>query len=155
MKRTVYLILVLILVISAFLLGRRFTVREVKEVSSSSVSQPQVNAPPEDSEEEISPSSSGTVEITPERQQLIGLRVAQVEKSQLSSNLRILGRVAFDERRVYIVNSAAAGWVREISTITVGSAVKKGEKLAAFYSPEFLSSQKAFFYVSTPSASLL
>jgi Cu(I)/Ag(I) efflux system membrane fusion protein len=54
--------------------------------------------------------------------------------------------VAFDERRVYIVNSAAAGWVREISTITVGSAVKRGEKLAAFYSPEFLSSQQAYFY---------
>ena len=146
MKRTIYLILVLILVISAFLLGRRFTVREVKQVSSSSVSQPQVNAPPEDSEEEISPSSSGTVEITQERQQLIGLRVAQVEKSKVTGDLRILGRVAFDERRVYIINSAAAGWVREISTITVGSAVKKGEKLAAFYSPEFLSSQQAYFY---------
>jgi multidrug efflux pump subunit AcrA (membrane-fusion protein) len=118
----------------------------VKEVSSSSVSQSQVNTPPENSEEEISPSSPGTVEISPERQQLIGLRVAQVEKGQLTGDLRILGRVAFDERRVYIVNSAAAGWVREISTITVGSAVKKGEKLAAFYSPEFLSSQQAYFY---------
>jgi multidrug efflux pump subunit AcrA (membrane-fusion protein) len=146
MKRAVYLILVLILVISAFLLGRKFTVKEVKEASSSSVSQSQVNTPPDNSGEEISPLSSGTVEITPERQQLIGLRVAQVEKSQLSSNLRILGRVAFDERRAYIVNSAAAGWVREISTLTVGSVVKKGEKLATFYSPEFLSSQQAYFY---------
>src|SRR4030065_2611717 len=146
MKRTVYLIFVLVLVISAFLLGRKFTVREVKEVSSSSVSQTQVNTPPENSEEEISPSSSGTVEITPERQQLIGLRVAQVEKSKVTGDLRILGRVAFDERRVYIINSAAAGWVREISTITVGSAIIKGEKLAAFYNPRFVFSQKRFLY---------
>lgn len=147
MKRAVYLILVSFLVVSAFLVGKRFGHREGNVISSSPIPQPsEINASSGDSTEKTSPTSPNTVEISPERQQMIGLRVAQVEKNQISRDLRILGRVAVDERRVYLVNSAAAGWVREVSPITVGSVVKKGETLATFYSPEFLSSQQAYFY---------
>ncbi len=74
------------------------------------------------------------------------MRVAAVEKRPITHSLRILGRVAVDERRVFIINTAAGGWVREISPVTVGSLVQKGQKLATFYSPEFLSAQQAYFY---------
>lgn len=88
----------------------------------------------------------GTVNISPERQQLIGLKVHLVDKRSVAHSLRALGRVAVDDRRVYLINSAATGWVREISSVTVGSIVHKGQKLATFYSPEFLSSEQAYFY---------
>ncbi|HSB67905.1 MAG TPA: efflux RND transporter periplasmic adaptor subunit [Candidatus Methylomirabilis sp.] len=88
----------------------------------------------------------GTVNISAERQHLVGLKVQLVEKRSVARSLRALGRVAVDDRRVYLINSAAAGWVREISSVTVGSIVQKGQKLATFYSPEFLSSQQAYFY---------
>jgi Cu(I)/Ag(I) efflux system membrane fusion protein len=64
----------------------------------------------------------------------------------MAYSLRFLGRVAVDELRVYIINTAAAGWVRNVSPVTAGSVVHKGQKLATFYSPEFLSSQQAYFY---------
>jgi Cu(I)/Ag(I) efflux system membrane fusion protein len=54
--------------------------------------------------------------------------------------------VAVDERKVYVVNSAAAGWVREVSPLTVGSVVQKDQALAVFYSPEFLSAEQSYFY---------
>lgn len=88
----------------------------------------------------------GTVNISAERQHLVGLKVQLVDKRPITRSLRALGRVAVDDRRVYLINSAAAGWVREISSVTVGSIVQKGQKLATFYSPEFLSSQQAYFY---------
>jgi hypothetical protein len=54
--------------------------------------------------------------------------------------------VAVDERKVYVVNSSAAGWVREVSPITVGSVVQKDQALAVFYSPEFLAAEQSYFY---------
>jgi Cu(I)/Ag(I) efflux system membrane fusion protein len=147
MKKAIYLMLIVLLVVLAVLVGRKLTYREeAKTLSTSPASQSTEDALPRSSKEEIFPSSSGTVEITPGRQQLIGLRVAQVEKGPVTGNIRLLGRVGYDETRVYILNTAATGWVREISPATVGSIVKKGEKLATFYSPQFLSAEQAYFY---------
>jgi Cu(I)/Ag(I) efflux system membrane fusion protein len=147
MKKAIYFTLIVLLLVLAVLVGKKVTYRqEGKTVSTSPTSQPTDNALPLSSEEEGFPSSSGAVEITADRQQLIGLRVAQVEKGPVTGNIRLLGRVGYDETRVYILNMAAAGWVREISPATVGSIVKKGEKLAIFYSPQFLSAEQAYFY---------
>jgi Cu(I)/Ag(I) efflux system membrane fusion protein len=147
MKKAIYLTLIVLFLVLAVIVGRKLTHREeAKIVSTSPASQSTEDAYPLTSKEEAFPSSSGAVEITPERQQLIGLRVAEVEKGPLTGNIRLLGRVGYDETRVYILNMAAAGWVREISPATVGSIVKKGEKLATFYSPQFLSAEQAYFY---------
>jgi membrane fusion protein, copper/silver efflux system len=88
----------------------------------------------------------GTVTVSPEKQQLIGVRVAAVEKIAGSQSLRILGRVATDETRIYRINTAVDGWIRDIHPNSVGSLVKQGEKLASFYAPEFLSAQQAYLY---------
>ena len=88
----------------------------------------------------------GTVTISSQKQQVIGVKVQAVDKRPFNHSLRILGRVAVDDRRIYVINSAATGWVRQISPVTVGGVVRKGDKLATFYSPEFLSAQQAYFY---------
>ena len=43
----------------------------------------------------------GTVRISPEKQQIIGVRVGVVEKTSGNHTLRTLGRVALDENRIY------------------------------------------------------
>ena len=88
----------------------------------------------------------GAVKISPEKQQLIGVKTATVEKKAGSHTLRVLARVALDDSKVYVINSAAAGWVREVSPITVGSFVQTDQVLAGFYSPELLASEQAYFY---------
>src|SRR5664279_1117187 len=75
----------------------------------------------------------GTVRISAEKQQLIGVRVEEVRKADREDTVRILGRVAADEARVYKVNSGAEGLIREISGVTTGSLVKKDEVLASYF----------------------
>ncbi len=89
----------------------------------------------------------GTVKITPQRQQLIGVRLAKAEKLPYTYPLRALGKVAVDETRIYRLNAAVDGWIRETCNNSTGSVVKKDETLATFYSPEFLAPQQAFFYM--------
>ena len=90
------------------------------------------------------PVVAGTVEIGADRQQLYGIRVAKAEKSSGSRNVRILGSVAVDETRVYRVVAGAEGWVRETYSDSVGTQVTKNQKLAIYYSPEFVALQTGY-----------
>jgi Cu(I)/Ag(I) efflux system membrane fusion protein len=96
--------------------------------------------------EEASPLPAGLVQISTDRQQIIGLKVATVQKTSESHNLRILGRVAPDETRTYRMNAATDGWVREITAVTTGCLVKKDDLLAKIYAPESFSAMKAYLY---------
>jgi RND family efflux transporter MFP subunit len=93
-----------------------------------------------------SPQVPGTVKISPQRQQILGMRLGYAERMEGVHNLRITGRVAPDETRIYTVNAALDGWIVEARPNTVGSLVRKNEILASFYSPEFLGSEQAFIY---------
>jgi membrane fusion protein, copper/silver efflux system len=88
----------------------------------------------------------GSLKISADRQQLIGLKVATVEKISGSKSIRIPGRVVPDETRVFRINSAVDGWVKEICPITTGSLVRKDELLAKLYAPESASALKAYLF---------
>jgi membrane fusion protein, copper/silver efflux system len=77
----------------------------------------------------------GTVNITPEKQQLIGVRIGTVEKAAGTHTLRLLGRVVPDESRVYRINAGIEGFIREVSPVTTGDHIKKDQLLATFSSP--------------------
>jgi membrane fusion protein, copper/silver efflux system len=81
-----------------------------------------------------------------ERQQLIGIQLASVEKASGLRNLRTVGRVTADETRIYIINATVDGWITTAQPSATGSYVKKNEVLASFYSPEFLSAGQALLY---------
>jgi RND family efflux transporter MFP subunit len=88
----------------------------------------------------------GTVRIGGDWQQLFGVKVAEVEKKAIPRMIRILGRVAVDETRIYRINAATDGWVKKMLPVTTGSLVRKDELLATFYAPEFFSAMKAYLY---------
>ncbi len=81
----------------------------------------------------------GTIRISPEKQQVIGVKVVKVEKAPWNHTLRVLGRVAADETRVYRINAATEGWIQDALPVTTGSLVKKDELLAtlSFFSLEY------------------
>jgi membrane fusion protein, copper/silver efflux system len=78
---------------------------------------------------------AGTVSISPEKQQLIGVRVSRVEEAFGPHTLRLFGRVAPDEARVYKLNAGIEGYVQEVAEATTGSQVKKNQLLATFSAP--------------------
>ena len=88
----------------------------------------------------------GSFTITPEKQQLIGLRVAAVEQMPWTYTLRTTGKVAVDEERVYRVNAFIDGWIVKIFNNTTGSLVRKDEPLATFYNQNLPTTLQTYFY---------
>ncbi len=91
--------------------------------------------------QEISP---GTVQISPERQQLIGVRFGKVEKRTLEKVIRTVGRIDYDEKRIGIVSPKISGWIEELYVDFTGRFVRKGEALLTIYSPELVSTQEEY-----------
>ena len=86
----------------------------------------------------------GTVQISPERQHLIGVRIGTVEKRPLQKVIRTNGRVEFDEKRLATISPKIGGWIEELYVDFTGAPVKKGAPLLTLYSPELVSTQEEY-----------
>jgi membrane fusion protein, copper/silver efflux system len=86
----------------------------------------------------------GAVTVSPEKQQLIGVRVEMVEHNTGSRVIRTTGRLEAEDNRVYRLTAATEGWVQSLQENAVGTVVRKNEVLASFYSHEFRNAQQAF-----------
>ncbi|MGL5973653.1 MAG: efflux RND transporter periplasmic adaptor subunit, partial [Aeromonas sobria] len=62
--------------------------------------------------EEQKNGSPGTVTISPEIQQNLGVRLAKVEKLPIHQQIETVGYVGYDEDRLEAVNARMAGWIR-------------------------------------------
>ncbi len=83
--------------------------------------------------------SPGSVSISPQRQQFLGVRISAVEETSSAYVVRTIGRVAPDERKVLKVNAGIEGFIREVSEVTTGDFVTKDQLLATFSAPNALS----------------
>jgi len=90
----------------------------------------------------------GTVRISVEKQQLIGVRVEEVRQADREETVRTLGRVVADEARLYKVNSGADGLIREVFGATTGSLVKKAEVLATYFTNDSVTFRNQQNYVN-------
>jgi Cu(I)/Ag(I) efflux system membrane fusion protein len=62
--------------------------------------------------------------------------MAPVERSSGARTVRVYGRVAAEESRIFKVNIGVGGYIREVSGVTTGSQVRKDQWLANFSSPD-------------------
>lgn len=95
-------------------------------------------------EPSLPPPESGTITITPERLQTIGVKYAQVVRRPLAKLIRTVGRVAVNERRLAKVTIKFHGWIEELFVSAVGDHVKKGQRLFTIYSPDLVASQEEY-----------
>ncbi len=146
MKKLAFIGVVTAVAVIAFLLGVRLGPRTSPGVEAG----PTAAGQPADSGGVATPGAEdaipGSVTIDSRKRQLIGIRVGAVEKRATSYLLRVLGRIAADETRLYIINAATTGWVMHIEPATPGTLVRKDQVLASFYAPELLGAQQAFLY---------
>jgi len=91
--------------------------------------------------EEVTP---GTVQISPERQQLIGVKTGTVEIRAFEKVIRTVGRVDYDEKRIVMVSPKIGGWIEDLYVDFTGKFVSKGEPLLTIYSPELVSTQEEY-----------
>jgi membrane fusion protein, copper/silver efflux system len=85
-----------------------------------------------------------TVRITPERQQLMGIRLAEAVTLPLEQSVRTVGRVVYDETRLHHVHTKFEGYIEKLYADFVGQLVRKGEPLFSIYSPELYATQKEY-----------
>ncbi|MBM4351619.1 MAG: efflux RND transporter periplasmic adaptor subunit [Deltaproteobacteria bacterium] len=91
--------------------------------------------------QEVTP---GAVQISPERQQLIGVKIGKVEMRPLEKIIRTVGRVDYDERKVVTVSPKIGGWIEDLYVDFTGRFVRQGEPLLTIYSPELVSTQEEY-----------
>lgn len=84
------------------------------------------------------------VKIDPTTLQNIGVRYETAEIRSLKRNVRTSGKVEFDERTLYYVNTKISGWVDKLYVNTTGQFVRKGERLLEIYSPELVSAEEEY-----------
>ncbi len=85
-----------------------------------------------------------SVQITPERVQLIGVRTARVERSASSGQLDLVGFVVPDESRLRRVQIRVSGWIRQLHVNETGARVNEGQPLMSIYSPELFQSEQEY-----------
>ena len=88
--------------------------------------------------------ASGTVQISPERQQLIGVKIGTVEIKPLEKVIRTVGRVDYDEKRLTTISPKIGGWIEDLFVDFTGRFVQQGEPLLTLYSPELVSTQEEY-----------
>ena len=90
------------------------------------------------------PSAGGAVAISPERQQLFGIRVETVERRPEARLVRATGRVAVAGDRLWRVMVGADGIVESVGNNPPGTRVRRDEPLATLFSREFRNAQQAY-----------
>ena len=102
------------------------------------------SAGPVQTEESEQTEGTSEIEITPEQQQMLGVKTVEVSVKPLMKIIRTVGRIDYDERRLSTVNTKIEGWIEKLYIDYSGRYVKKGEPLAEIYSPELLATQQEF-----------
>ena len=87
---------------------------------------------------------SAGVNVSPERQQLVGIRTASAEIRPMIKKIRTVGIVTYDETRVAQVFSKVEGWIETLAVNYTGKLVQKGQPLFTLYSPDLVSTQEEF-----------
>jgi multidrug efflux pump subunit AcrA (membrane-fusion protein) len=87
---------------------------------------------------------AGTVKITPDKQQLIGVRTATVERQALVRTVRTTGQLTSDETKLAHIHVKVSGYIDKSYVDFVGQLVKKGQPLFTIYSPDLVATEEEY-----------
>jgi multidrug efflux pump subunit AcrA (membrane-fusion protein) len=90
------------------------------------------------------PLPPGMVQISPARQQLMGVTTAVADYRPIEKTIRTVGQVAIDETRLSVVRFRSTGWIQKVFVNYTGQSVQKGEPLFTIDSPDLLATEQEF-----------
>ncbi len=98
------------------------------------------------------PGSGGTghrsplaaVPISSRQLQRIGVKLGEVRRKSVNDVIRTMGTVAVDERGLAYVQVRFAGYIQRVFVDSTYQYVRKGQPLFTIYSPELLSTERAY-----------
>jgi RND family efflux transporter MFP subunit len=86
----------------------------------------------------------GTVRISPERIQKIGVKTEEVKRRDLKRVIRTVGRVEPIENRVFLINAKISGWVEKLYVDRTDQMVRKNAPLLELYSPDLVAAEEGY-----------
>lgn len=94
------------------------------------------------------------VQISAQRQQLIGIKTAVAAAKPIHRLIRAVGRVDYAEPRLSYVNLKYDGWVEKLYVDSTGRPVRKGEPLFDLYSPDLVAAEQEYLIALKAGATL-
>ena len=100
---------------------------------------------------ELVPASSGgatgderSVTVDPATRRIANIRTASTRRIALTKTVRAVGEIGYDEGSLKTISAYVDGRFDQLYVDYTGALVRKGDRLASFYSPELYASQVAF-----------
>jgi RND family efflux transporter MFP subunit len=84
------------------------------------------------------------VQLTPERMQSIGVKLARAEMQDVIDEVRASGNVEINERQVAYVQTRFPGWIRQVYANATYQFVRKGQPLFTIYSPDLVATEEEY-----------
>jgi Cu(I)/Ag(I) efflux system membrane fusion protein len=146
-RRTIFLVVGLLVVIAVIVFLSRTGDRSRKpSVTGTATEQGgHQHAAPVADQQQVQAGASPdapTVEIPADKQRLIGVKSVTAAVVPLRKTIRTVGRIEYDEKKLFTLNTKVDGWVEKLHHSYTGQQVKKGEPLVEIYSPELFSTQQ-------------
>ena len=91
--------------------------------------------------------SADEVSLTASAMKLAEIQTIIVKTEKPEKEIRLLGKVKADERLVFSQTAHISGRIEKLYINFTGEKVRKGQKLASIYSPEFITAQKELFEI--------
>ncbi|MDF1588088.1 MAG: efflux RND transporter periplasmic adaptor subunit [Gammaproteobacteria bacterium] len=84
----------------------------------------------------------GTVSISPDVVNNIGVRAAKAELRAVHSKITTVGYVQYAEDKLVHIHPRVEGWIEKLYVKAAGDPVKRGQALYTLYSPELVNAQE-------------
>jgi RND family efflux transporter MFP subunit len=94
------------------------------------------------------------VQISPERLQRIGVKTAEVQRKAVHSEIRTVGNVEVNERRIAYVQLRYPGWIQKVFVDSTYDFVRKGQPLFTIYSPDLVTSEQEYLIAKRNQATM-
>lgn len=93
-------------------------------------------------EEAPTPNEIGTVSISPDVVNNLGVRTEAATRGQLDIAINTVGYVQYDEDRLLNIHPRVEGWIEKLYVKAAGDQVNRGAPLYALYSPTLVNAQE-------------
>lgn len=84
------------------------------------------------------------IQLTPQRMQSIGVRLAPAQVKEVSDEVRVSGNVEVDERRLAYVQVRFPGWIHKVFVDATYQNVRRGQPLFTVYSPDLVTTEQEY-----------
>ncbi|MGJ7914785.1 efflux RND transporter periplasmic adaptor subunit [Massilia sp. LXY-6] len=91
--------------------------------------------------------NSGGISISQGMRQNLGIRTTEVRKGKLGATVEAVGNVAYNERDIVLVQARGNGFVEKLYVRAPLDPVKKGQRLAELYVPDWVAAQEEYLSV--------